>query len=152
MYYLVYLILPNYLHYPEVENYKAQVRGFWKIDINDGLPENHSEQRVMLYVSDSDEEEDNVYATFEQESNSYKFGFAFGEEYKSLNGVELKFDEPIINSTEYNLMKTIQPDPTILKKTVRKRLSPHFISANLYINMVSIWIEKNALQHYVKMH
>jgi hypothetical protein len=47
----------NYLHYPEVEDYKAKVRGFWTIDGADGLPQHHSNQRVMLYVSDLDEEE-----------------------------------------------------------------------------------------------
>lgn len=106
----------NYLHYPEVEDYKARVKGFWTVDSVDGLPQNHVNQRVMLYVSDLDEEGDNVHATFERESNSYKLGFAVGEEYKALNNIELKFDEPKINLTEFNLSKTIQPDPSVKVK------------------------------------
>lgn len=106
----------NYLHYPEVEDYKAQVRGFWTVDSLDGLPQNHANQRIMLYVSDLDEEGDNVHATFERESNSYKLGFAVGEEYKALNKIELEFDEPKINSTEFDLTKIIQPDPSAKAK------------------------------------
>lgn len=106
----------NYLHYPEVENYKAKVRGFWTVDSADGLPQNHSNQRVMLYMSDLDEEGDNVYATFEQESSSYKFGFAIGEDYKVLDSIELEFDEPKINSNEFNLITTVQPDPSVKLK------------------------------------
>ena len=126
----------NYLHYPEVENHKAQVRGYWTIDNGDGLPENHSSQRVMLYVSDSDEEGDNVSATFDQELSSYKFGFAVGKEYEPLKKMELKFDEPIVNATEYKLIKTIQPDLTTLKKSSSKGC---FLTLFLLIP-ISIWL------------
>jgi hypothetical protein len=47
--------------------------------------------------------------------SSYKFGFAVGEEYKALNRVELEFDEPMIKSAEFNLIKTVQPDPNVKK-------------------------------------
>lgn len=103
----------NYLHYPEVEDYKAKVRGFWTVDSMDRLPPIHLNKRVMLFVSDLDEEGDNVHATFERESNSYKLGFAIGEEYKALNNFELEFDEPKIDPAVFDLIKTIQPDPSV---------------------------------------
>ncbi|MDX1446661.1 hypothetical protein [Lishizhenia sp.] len=106
----------NYLHYPEVKDYKAQVRGFWTVDRVDGLPQNQTNQRVMLYVSDIDEEGDNVHATFQGETTSYKLGFAVGEAYKALNNLELEFDEYKINSTEFDLTKTIQPNPSVQPK------------------------------------
>ena len=108
----------NYLNYPEVDNYKANVRGFWTIDDSDDLSQNHLNQRVMLYIPDSDDEYDNVYMSFANGMSSYKYGFAVSHGYRTLDRTELKFDEPTINSLEFNLIKTIQPDPNASNSSV----------------------------------
>lgn len=106
----------NYLQYPHVDNFSGTVRGFWTISSNDDLPKKHISQRVMLYVSDLDEDGDNVYATFDAEQNAYILGFAMGHEYQRLNQVDLPFKEPAIQSSQFNLVQTIQPDPSAIKK------------------------------------
>lgn len=106
----------NYLHYPEVEDYKAMVRGYWTIDESDGLQNKHLNQRVMLYVSDSDKEGDNVHATFERATKAVKLGFALGEEYEELSNLEFHLEENKPKGTDFSSLKTINPDPVAVKK------------------------------------
>lgn len=105
----------NYLNYPEIKNYSAKVMGFGTIAENDKLPKDKLGKRVLLYVSGKDTEGDNVYAIFNGENETYKLGFAMGEEFSTLKQKEFDFAEPIIKDTEYNSLKSISPDPNAKK-------------------------------------
>ena len=105
----------NYLHYPQVENYNASVKGYWTIDKSDKLPQKHTAQRVMLFIPESDNEGDNVYAKFKSEDKTYKFGFAIGENYQEVDNVLQEFEDEKISKFENKLIKTISPDPDAKK-------------------------------------
>jgi hypothetical protein len=100
----------NYLAYPEIENFKAKVIGYWTVTEADNIPQKHIGQRVLLYVSDQDTEGDNVYAVFKEHDSTIKMGFAFGEEYKVLGEKEFDFSEPQFNKQDFALINTITPN------------------------------------------
>ncbi|WP_323757092.1 hypothetical protein [Roseivirga sp.] len=101
----------NYLNYAEIQDYSAKVLGFWTIEKEDKLPDEKLGKRVLLYVSDSDDEGDNVYAVFEGEYKTYKMGFGIGHEYSELETKEFDFAEPKITISNFEAMSKISPDP-----------------------------------------
>lgn len=109
-----YLI--NYLTYPEGIDYKIEARGYWTITKNDKIKNDHVNQRVMFYVSPNDTEYDNVFGIFKGGDKTIKFGFAYGEEYKVQDKLELEFKEPELSGEDFELIKTINPDPSVKKK------------------------------------
>lgn len=109
-----YLI--NYLNYPEDIDYKIDIRGFWTIGKEDKIKSNHIDQRVMFYISPNDTEYDNVFGIFKGGDKTIKFGFAYREEYKVQDKKELDFKEPELSVEDFELVQTINSDPTLKKK------------------------------------
>ena len=101
----------NYLHYPEISKYSAIVMGLWTLN-EKAINLNHlSGKRILLYVSESDQEGDNVYGIMEDGDITIKLGFALGEEYKELDKKEFDFREPEISDEDYTLNCSINPNP-----------------------------------------
>lgn len=109
-----YLI--NYLNYPEDIDYKIDIRGFWTIGKEDKIKSNQIDQRVMFYISPNDTEYDNVFGIFKGGDKTIKFGFAYREEYKVQDKKELDFKEPELSVEDFELVQTINSDPTLKKK------------------------------------
>ncbi|WP_422359996.1 hypothetical protein [Reichenbachiella sp.] len=100
----------NYLNYQEASNYSAKTMGYWTLSSNDKLPKQYNEKRILLYVSDKDEEGDNVYGIIEGEGKTLKLGFAMGEEFSELDLKEIEFSEPSINEKDFEHCGSIRPD------------------------------------------
>lgn len=100
----------NYLTYPEVDNFKAKVLGYWTVTAEDNLPRKYIGQRALVYVSDQDTEGDNVCAVFEGHKSAIKMGFASGEEYQVLEEKEFSFSEPLFETQDFSPLKTFSPD------------------------------------------
>lgn len=106
----------NYLALPEPEPIHITVRGYWTISLEDNLPSEYVNQKIMLYVSDNDLDGDNVYAIFKETRNTYILGFSVGNEFESLNYLDLKFNEPKLNKDEFQQFSTIHSNPDTLSK------------------------------------
>ncbi|MBF8962912.1 hypothetical protein I0P70_06625 [Pontibacter sp. FD36] len=100
----------NYLTYPEVDNFKAKVLGYWTVTAEDNLPQKYIGQRALVYVSEQDTEGDNVCAVFEGHESAIKMGFASGEEYQVLGEKEFSFYEPQFETQDFSPLKTFTPD------------------------------------------
>ena len=101
----------NYLHYPEVDDYRAEVRGYWTLDRSDDLNEKHPGKRVMLYVSPLDKDGDNVNGVIAEGTETYKLGFSSGEEYVPLNNLEIPYEEDVPDADAFELLSIIDPNP-----------------------------------------
>lgn len=106
----------NFIYYPIDTVSKAKALGFWTVKAQDETPKSLIGRRIMVYVSDSDTEGDNVMATYEGAKGAIKFGFAVGEEYRELDHQELTFIEPKLNEEDYQEIGTISPEPMEKKK------------------------------------
>jgi hypothetical protein len=106
----------NYLHYPEKGNAGNETKGYWTVGDQDELPERLIGSRVMLYVSENDEEHDNVYSAFDSIPENYKLGFAMGEEFVKLSNSEPSFSEISIEETDLELITIVKPDNEALEK------------------------------------
>ncbi len=110
-----YLI--NYLNYPEGINYNIDIRGYWTISKEDKIKNNHIGQRVMFYISPNDTEYDNVFGIFKEDDKTIKFGFAYREGYKIQKKKELNFSEPELTVEDFEIVETVNPDPSAKKKS-----------------------------------
>ncbi|AUC14598.1 hypothetical protein BTO06_05360 [Tenacibaculum sp. SZ-18] len=81
----------------------------------------------MLFVSELDEDGDNVYAAFENNAQNFKLGFAVGHEYEPLNIRDKQFVETLINQNDFSLIKTVNPNPELKKKELNSGCSLLFI-------------------------
>lgn len=70
----------------------------------------------MFYISPSDNEYDNVFGIFKGDDKTIKFGFSHGNEYEVQEKKEVDFSEPKISIDDYELIDTVNPDPTAKKK------------------------------------
>jgi len=111
-----YKYLINYLKYPQDITYKIDIRGFWTIGKGDKIKNNHIDQRAMFYISPNDNEYDNVFGIFKGGDKTIKFGFAYREEYKVQDNKEIDFNEPELFVEDFELVQTINSDPTLKKK------------------------------------
>lgn len=117
----------NYIAWGENHALQNEVKGYWTINENDEVPSIHLNERIMLFVSELDEDGDNVYAAFENNSKNFKLGFADGHEYEPLNITDKEFVETPINPNDFSLIKTINPDPELKKKELNSGCSLLFI-------------------------
>ncbi len=140
----------NYLFYPEIDNYKAVVRGYWTIKKEDDLLSDHIDQRVMLYVSETDKEVDNVLAVFNGKDSTVKLGFVRGKEYTALNNVEFDFEEIKPEDSEYELLKSISPEPGAVKKAGKGCMLMLTILTILLVSMASF--NYNESENNVQLH
>ncbi|MDN5216950.1 hypothetical protein QQ020_33070 [Fulvivirgaceae bacterium BMA12] len=123
----------NYLHYPEVTDYKAKVMGFWTVTPQDKVPKTLIGKRLLIYVSDYDTEGDNVYAIYDGAQKTSKLGFAIGEEFQELDSKEFDFVESQINNEDYQASGTISPAPK-----ARKKLGGGCVSVLVIIGVITI--------------
>ncbi len=117
----------NYIAWGENHALQNEVKGYWTINENDEVPSKHLNERTMLFVSELDEDGDNVYAAFENNSKNFKLGFAVGHEYEPLNITDKEFVETPINPNDFSLIKTINPNPELKKKELNSGCSLLFI-------------------------
>lgn len=96
----------NYIHYPEKG--KPIVKGFYKtIDI-ETVGEYKIGNWVLVYVSNTDKEYDNVIFVNENHEN---FLYDFGGGIKKLESIEESFNQVSINIEEYNHITDIFGNP-----------------------------------------
>lgn len=107
----------NYLCYPQVTDYKAKVMGFWTVEQHDKTSKQLIGKRLLMYVSDSDTEGDNVLAVYDGAQKAIKFGFAMGEQYQEIDTKEFDFAEPQIIKEGYQQLWNISPDPKAKNKS-----------------------------------
>ena len=110
----------NYLHYPEASSFGEKTKGYWTIEIEEGIPKQYFNSRAMLYVSNNDTEYDNVYVAFNTTSEHFKLGFASREEFVKLNSSEPIFSEKTFDLSELELIQTITPNLIVVKKNKQK--------------------------------
>jgi hypothetical protein len=110
----------NYLHYPESGSFGVKTKGYWTIEIEEGIPKQYFNSRAMLYVSNNDTEYDNVYVAFNSTREHFKLGFARREEFVKLNSSELNFSEKTFDLSELELIQTITPNLVVVKKNKQK--------------------------------
>lgn len=83
----------NYLSFCFEHDSNHRVYGYWTISHEDEINKELYGKRVQLYVSDNDEDGDNVYGIPENWNESIKLGFAIGEEYVPIGKKEFEFFE-----------------------------------------------------------
>jgi hypothetical protein len=110
-----FMYFVNFLAYPTVQNYTGKPMGFCTAGTNDITPASLTGKRLLLYVSDHDNEGDNVFAIYEGAPATMKLGFSIGERYKVLKTKEFDFAEPQINPEDYTVHAIIRPDPDSTK-------------------------------------
>lgn len=104
----IYCFFINYLNYPMGFDKHFRTIGWVTTKANDAwITEKSINKNVMLYVSDFDDEYDNVYLTT-SDNIGYKLGFAMGEEKKLLNYPEKHYEKPPINIHELNNERSIE--------------------------------------------
>lgn len=111
----IFKYLINYLNYPEGIEYKIDIKGFWTVGPSDRIKKDHLGQRVMFYISSKDTEYDNVFGIFKGGTKTIKFGFAIHEGYEVQGQKELDYSEPQLLINDFELIETIDPDPSIQK-------------------------------------
>lgn len=129
----------NFLYYPNDTVLKAKALGFWTVKAQDKTPKHLIGRILLVYVSDSDTEGDNVMATYEGAKGTIKFGFAMGEEYRELDYRELAFVEPNLNKEDYQQIGTISPEP-MKKKKRSTRCAPVLIIIGMINTSVIIFL------------
>ncbi|WP_299989485.1 hypothetical protein [uncultured Pontibacter sp.] len=130
----------NYLTYPEIDNFKAKVFGYWTVTAADNLPQRYIGQRALVYVSEQDTEGDNVHAVFKEYESTIKMGFASGEEFQVLGEKEFSFSEPHLEQKDLSLIRTFTPNIS-LKKTTKPGCSI-MMATFMAFGILLMWIIK----------
>ncbi|MBI3235253.1 MAG: hypothetical protein HYZ42_14660 [Bacteroidetes bacterium] len=96
----------NYIHYPEKGNPK--VKGFYKVTDIDTNAEYKKGHWILVFVSKTDEDYDNVIIVNENHEN---FLLDFGDKIKKLETIEESFKLVSVSKEDYNHIIDINPSP-----------------------------------------
>lgn len=96
----IYCYFINYVNYPTGFNQQLKTVGWATTKPSDSwIAEKNVNKNVMLYISDFDEEYDNVFLTT-SDNIGYKLGFAMGEGMQLLDSPEKSYVRQSINNNE----------------------------------------------------
>jgi hypothetical protein len=96
----IFCFFVNYVNYPMGFDRRFKTVGWATTKTSDmWITEKSADKHVMLYVSDFDDEYDNVFLTT-SDHIGYKLGFAMGEETQLLERPEKKYIEQPVTITE----------------------------------------------------
>jgi len=131
--------LVNYLKYPEEINYDIDVNGYWTISEADQNKNLVKGKRVMFYLSPADTEYDNVFGIFKGENETIKFGFAVRQAYKVQDKKEIDFYEPQLSMADFELIGTVNPDPSV-KPTKGKGCLLSFLILTIITTGITLFV------------
>ena len=85
----------NYIYYPKNHDSDIgnKVFGYWTVSENDDTNKALYGKRLQVYISENDDEGDNVYVIAQDGTETIKLGFAIGHEYEPLGTKEFNFFE-----------------------------------------------------------
>ena len=127
----------NYLFFPIENDSINEVFGYWTLSEKDDINKELYGKRIQLYISEKDEDGDNVYGIPENWTESIKLGFAHGEEYIPKGYKEFDFFEKKQKRSEFYQINSIYG---IENKSELKKGCSLFLMLVLLISFLSIFI------------
>lgn len=99
----------NFLFYPFSPEHDSnhKVYGYWTLSQGDDINKELYGKRIQLYISENDEDGDNVYGIPKNWTESIKLGFAYGHEYVPTGKKEFDFFEKTYSRSDFSALRSI---------------------------------------------
>ncbi|SNR15894.1 hypothetical protein [Tenacibaculum jejuense] len=115
----------NFLFYPcsTKGDSSHKVYGYWTLSKGDDINKELYGKRIQLYISENDEDGDNVYGIPKNWTESIKLGFACGHEYVPLGKKEFDFFEKKYSKSDFSALQSIYG---VMDKTEKEKTGCSF--------------------------
>lgn len=126
----------NFLFYPFNHNSNHKVYGYWTLSQGDDINKELYGKRIQLYISENDEDGDNVYGIPKNWKESIKLGFAYGHEYVPMGKKEFDFFEKTYSKSDFFVLRLIYG---IVDKPEKKKTGCSLILVMIFLIGIA-WI------------